>query len=244
LEGIDQCKRAIVVILTCDVDSLPFSYFRYINSDDVSGLTSDSVVMQLLIQHIEPLLWKYKVNLAFWGHNHAFQRQSAVYQSVPVQKARVVTHRNGLRTYWYDNPQATVHMVVGTGGAQFSFNYVAPFPAWAESVFYRHGYARAHALNATHLQWNFVDATNGTVYDHVFITQDPSAASWVINNQDVLRHDDSSGTSISISLFCVSTLAVVFFKFVAVSYYNGRVIFRDRRLGYSAVPDAALDEAL
>ncbi len=42
----------------------------YINSNYGGSVTSDIVVMDLLIENVEPLLWKYRVNLAFWGHNH------------------------------------------------------------------------------------------------------------------------------------------------------------------------------
>ena len=199
--------------------------------------------MKLLIQHIEPLLWKYRVNLAFWGHNHAFQRQSAVYQSVPVQRARTVTHR-GLRTYWYDDPQATVHLVVGTGGAQFTYDDVSPFPAWAESVFYRHGYARAHALNATHLQWNWVNAVNGTVYDHVFITQDPLVKSWFISGRNTLEYKSiNNAVDFFSSLFGLFA-TIILIIFVATTYYSGILISGRRRMGYNSVPDAELESAL
>lgn len=34
---------------------------------------SDVGAMDLLQQHVGPLLQKYRVTLAFWGHNHAYQ---------------------------------------------------------------------------------------------------------------------------------------------------------------------------
>jgi hypothetical protein len=49
---------------------------------------SDVSVMQMLQTHVEPLLFQYQVNLAFAGHFHNVQRQSAVYQGRVVQRSR------------------------------------------------------------------------------------------------------------------------------------------------------------
>jgi hypothetical protein len=42
---------------------------------------SDGAVMRLLIQHVEPLLYKYKVDIGFYGHNHVVQRHSAIFNN-------------------------------------------------------------------------------------------------------------------------------------------------------------------
>jgi hypothetical protein len=36
-------------------------------------------VMDLLIKHVEPLLFLYGVDLGFYGHNHVVQRHAAVF---------------------------------------------------------------------------------------------------------------------------------------------------------------------
>ena len=51
----------------------------YIDSTYDLGVTSDLVVMYNLQKHVEPLFWKYRVNLAMYGHNHAVQRLSAAF---------------------------------------------------------------------------------------------------------------------------------------------------------------------
>lgn len=43
----------------------------YINSNYGGTDTSDITVMENLILNIEPLLWEYRVNIGFYGHNHA-----------------------------------------------------------------------------------------------------------------------------------------------------------------------------
>ena len=92
----------------------------YINSDYSESRSSDVQVMALLIEHIEPLLWQYRVNIGFYGHNHAVQRQAAVYKSKVVQYSTPVVDEENNTVYTHVDPQATVHMVIGTGGAPFT----------------------------------------------------------------------------------------------------------------------------
>ena len=40
---------------------------------------SDSATMNLLIEHVEPLLKNYSVDIGFYGHSHAVQRDASVY---------------------------------------------------------------------------------------------------------------------------------------------------------------------
>ena len=90
----------------------------YINSNYGGAKTSDITVMNLLIENIEPLLWRYRVNLAFWGHNHVVQRHSAVLNKTVVQRSTQL-YENGygeIATNLFTDPQATVHMVIGTAG--------------------------------------------------------------------------------------------------------------------------------
>lgn len=51
----------------------------YIDSTNSGGYTSDQQVAALMRLNLEPLLLKYKVNLALWGHNHSYQRTCPVY---------------------------------------------------------------------------------------------------------------------------------------------------------------------
>ncbi|CAE7714124.1 PAP9, partial [Symbiodinium microadriaticum] len=138
----------------------------YLNSNYVDGVTSDGVVMDNLIANVEPLIWKYRVNLAFWGHNHVVQRQ------------------------------ATVHMVIGTAGAKFTVNYVEPYPDWCEMVFYRYGYARVQATSASRLEWEWVSALDDVVYDRMIIDQSLDfSKSWVVDTDEdnsINSNDDDS----------------------------------------------------
>ena len=99
----------------------------YVSStfNDTTSPYSDVTVMDQLILNIEPLLQKYQVNVAFWGHNHVYQRMTAVTQSCVVQASTNLTV-DGEVFNFYDDPQAPVHMLVGNAGATFSMN---PIPS-------------------------------------------------------------------------------------------------------------------
>lgn len=153
----------------------------YINSYYGGPVASDITVMDLMIANVEPLLWKYRVNLAFYGHNHVMQRQSAVYQSKVVQLSTSV-EIDGEVWAVHTNPQATVHMVVGTAGASFTVNAVSPPPAWNELVMYEFGYAIAEAVNESCLRWQFVSSNTGEVLDRMMIIQDPYSDEWILSS--------------------------------------------------------------
>jgi hypothetical protein len=148
----------------------------YINSGYSGKPSGDIEVMDLMIQHIEPMFQKYKVNLAFWGHNHVVERQSAVFNRTVIQKSSEVIDTEGNTIAWHEDPQATVHMVVGTGGAAFTHSEVTPTPDWCEKFFYRYGYAKVAAVNSTYLEWKWIDSGDNKVYDRMVITQ--NSGSW------------------------------------------------------------------
>lgn len=158
----------------------------YINSDYSGNDESDVTVSQDLVDNIEQMLYDNNVNVAFWGHNHVVQRQTAVKNYKVVQYSTLVTDANGNEVHHHEDPQATVHMVVGTGGARFTVNYVTPYPNWCEMVFYKFGYARVEAVNATYLTWDWVQSSDGQVLDRMSISQ--SGTKWT-------SADDSSDTT-------------------------------------------------
>ena len=74
------------------------------------------------------------------------------------------------------NPDAPIHMVVGTAGAHFSRNPPDFTPNGAnERVLYRHLYARLTATNGTVLQLEWVASNNGDVLDTTVIIQTGSS---------------------------------------------------------------------
>ena len=163
----------------------------YINSDyDDPVPTSDGTVMTRLIDNIEPLLFKYRVNAGFWGHNHVFQRQSAVYNRTVVQASEQGVNIDGEVAAVYNSPQATVQIVLGNAGANFSWNWVEPLPAWNEVLANYYGYSVVKAYNATYLTWDSIDASTlggDVVMDRVVLTQDPEVKTWVLPDSPVFN---------------------------------------------------------
>ena len=68
----------------------------YVASDWADGYNSDVSMMNKLTKHLDPLLHRYKVNLAFYGHNHAVQRTAAVFNNSVFQHS---TQRNASVNY-------------------------------------------------------------------------------------------------------------------------------------------------
>jgi hypothetical protein len=140
--------------------------------------TGDIVVMNLLQQHLEPLTHAAKASLILAGHNHRFERVSAVYRNETVQASRAEEQPDGSVVHVYDRPPATVHYLAGTAGAGYTPNDCVSqdtplaCPGWSERVVYEHGYLRLTALNASALYYEYVASINGSVIDRVLLLQD------------------------------------------------------------------------
>jgi hypothetical protein len=218
----------------------------YINSNYGGSVTSDITVMNALIENIEPLLWKYRVNLAFWGHNHVVQRHAAVLNKTVIQHSVLIESSvyGEVPTAMHDDPQATVHMVVGTGGAQFTENYVSPYPDWNEKVFYKYGYARVVTHNASYLEWEWVSSIDHLVYDIMVITQGDPTKPWVLVDESDDTQTESNGSTSShlghvekgflifgcvvIGLLLIALLVVGFRKAYARYYDSSEILLSPR----------------
>jgi hypothetical protein len=151
----------------------------YLNSNySTASTSSDGYVSDLMILHLEPLLWKYRVNVGFYGHNHVVQRQTAVLNRQVIQKSEERKDAEGNSVFYHEDPQATVHWVIGTAGASFTVTAVDPKPEWNEMYMYEYGYARVTAVNASYLDWQWVHSMSGEVWEHVVLTQSDPTQPW------------------------------------------------------------------
>lgn len=231
-EGSEQWKWIKADLEQVDRTKTPWILFgghrpMYIDSgyssDRYNG-NGDIEVMDLLIQHVEPLLLANKVDLAFWGHNHAVQRLCACANHSCVDRSS-----NGV----YYEPAATVQMVVGTGGAHFTQNAINA--SFSEKVFYNWGYAKVVLHNETHLDWHFVDnGANGP----------DTAAGDILDSITIIRkhqvhHDDESGGNESI--ISGGGLAAIFVV-LALSGFACYLIFQSKDRSPSPVQTAAEDD--
>lgn len=193
----------------------------YINSNYGGAETSDIVVMEKMIVNLEHLLFKYRVNIGFYGHNHAVQRMSAVYDSVVEQAAEMRFDANGNEVAWHNDPQATVHMVIGTGGAKFTVNFVDPYPEWCEKVFYRYGYAKVAAVNSSYLQWDWIDASDNQIYDRMVITQNTIFSSaWVLTSSISDRDNDNDDELSDVVIAFIAIGCIFVFVFISLFAYR------------------------
>ncbi|GAQ85317.1 purple acid phosphatases superfamily protein [Klebsormidium nitens] len=133
-------------------------YIDSINDDEPDG---DLPVGRELKRWIEPLLREYKVELALWGHHHSYQRTCPVYQD------------RCIRANADDSFAATVHLVIGMGGAGTCLNIKPVAPGWTEYVnVEQHGYLRM-TVNETRLLFEFIGNNEGSVLDSGVLTKAP-----------------------------------------------------------------------
>ncbi|CAM6117218.1 unnamed protein product [Calypogeia fissa] len=128
-------------------------------------------------------LWqKYKVDLAFYGHVHNYERTCPIYQSICVSQER--EHYSG-------QFNATIHIVAGGGGAGLVL--FAPFNTlWSYVKDLDYGFTKLTAFNHSSLLVEYKRSDDGKVYDKFWFTR---------NYKDVLGCDRKN-------LYCpTSTLA-------------------------------------
>ncbi|KAM3254617.1 hypothetical protein ACQJBY_048227 [Aegilops geniculata] len=108
-------------------------------------------------------LWqKYKVDLAFYGHVHNYERTCPVYQSQCVVNA----------SNHYSGPfQATTHVVVGGAGASLS-DFITSKIQWSHFRDFDHGFGKLTAFNHSSLLFEYKKSRDGNVYDHFTISRD------------------------------------------------------------------------
>lgn len=121
----------------------------------------DNYIIQLhQRQAYEAVLQQYAVDVFFTGHYHAYER------TCPVFNGTCCKSKDG-------RAEATVHMVMGTGGANQDFD------RWDKHSWSRHhgidyGYTRVYVQNATHLHTEYVLNANGAIAD----------SAWLISTHD------------------------------------------------------------
>ena len=110
----------------------------YVDSTNNSPGAGDQTVAVQLQANVEPLLKKYKVDLALWGHHHSYQRTCPVYQGT------------------CDKENGITHVIIGMAGQELSQNLESPTPSWIVVADDQHfGYSRFMA-NATTLSFEYV----------------------------------------------------------------------------------------
>lgn len=108
-------------------------------------------------------LWqKYKVDLAFWGHVHNYERTCPVYQNQCVKDG--TSHYSGV-------VNGTIHVVAGGGGSHL--NQFSPIKTiWSIYRDFDFGYVKMTAHNHSFLEFEYLKSSDAKVYDSFTISRD------------------------------------------------------------------------
>ncbi|EFC39323.1 predicted protein [Naegleria gruberi] len=96
---------------------------------------------------VEPLLRKYKVDLALFGHVHAYERTCPISEQGVCDKKK---HRN-----YFKNADGTIHIHVGTAGFELNQKW-DPKPEWSTYRETNHGYLRIKVFGKRALSVEFL----------------------------------------------------------------------------------------
>eukprot|EP01133_Synstelium_polycarpum_P020365 gene20365-24435_t len=112
-----------------------------------------------LISDLESVFFKYNVDLFIAGHSHSYERTMPTYNN-QVQGD-------------YSNPQATIHVTIGTAGNQEGLvNGWIDAPVWSTGQrLEQNGYGIVNVANATHMQWQFILDSDNSVADEEWIVK-------------------------------------------------------------------------
>ncbi|XP_047310384.1 probable inactive purple acid phosphatase 27 [Impatiens glandulifera] len=108
-------------------------------------------------------LWqKYKVDIAFYGHVHNYERTCPIYQNHCV---------NSETSHYSGTVNGTIHVVVGGGGSHLSgFSEVKT--SWSLYKDYDYGFVKLTAFNQSSLLFEYKKSSDGKVYDSFTISRD------------------------------------------------------------------------
>ncbi|XBI82469.1 hypothetical protein VPH35_091151 [Triticum aestivum] len=105
-------------------------------------------------QSLEGLWRRHRVDVAFYGHVHQYER------TCPVYEERCVPDGHG-----------TVHVVVGGGGSHLS-SFTAEAPPWSVYREMDYGFGKLTASDARSLQFEYRRSSDGKVYDSFTLHRD------------------------------------------------------------------------
>ncbi|CAO2184414.1 unnamed protein product [Urochloa humidicola] len=111
-------------------------------------------------ENLQKLWQKYRVDIAFFGHVHNYERTCPIYQCMTNEKSHYSGTMNG-----------TIHVVAGGGGSHLS-EYTTAIPSW--SIFRDHdfGFVKLTAFNHSSLLFEYKKSSDGKVYDSFTIERD------------------------------------------------------------------------
>lgn len=113
-------------------------------------------------ESLQKLWQKYKVDIAFYGHVHNYERTCPVYQNQCVKSGR--SHYSGV-------VNGTIHVVVGGAGAHLS-EFSTVNTSWSLYKDYDWGFVKLTSSNPSSLLFEYKKSRDGKVYDSFSISRD------------------------------------------------------------------------
>ncbi|KAL6661853.1 hypothetical protein ACP70R_001237 [Stipagrostis hirtigluma subsp. patula] len=113
-------------------------------------------------ESLQKLWQKYRVDIAFFGHVHNYERTCPLYQGQCMSKEK--SHYSGTMN-------GTIFVVAGGGGSHLS-DYTTAIPKW--SIFRDHdfGFVKLTAFNHSSLLFEYKKSSDGEVYDSFTVERD------------------------------------------------------------------------
>ncbi|CAO2826982.1 unnamed protein product [Amaranthus hypochondriacus] len=113
-------------------------------------------------ESLQKLWQRYKVDIAFYGHVHNYERSCPIYQNHCVNTER--SHYSGI-------VNGTIHVVVGGGGSHLS-EFSEVNTTWSVYKDYDFGFVKLTAFNRSSLLFEYKKSRDGNVYDSFTISRD------------------------------------------------------------------------
>ncbi|XP_059075339.1 probable inactive purple acid phosphatase 27 [Cryptomeria japonica] len=165
-EGTEQYKFIEECFASVDRHKQPWLIFishRILGYSSASWYAEEGSFEEPMGRESLQTLWqKYKVDLAFFGHVHSYERTCPIYQNYCVSDERV----NYRGTF-----NATIHVVVGGGGAALA-DFTTLQTSWSLFKDYDFGFVKLTAFNHSSLLFEYKKSSDGKVYDQFWITRE------------------------------------------------------------------------
>ncbi|XP_074564958.1 nucleotide pyrophosphatase/phosphodiesterase-like [Curcuma longa] len=183
-EGSEQYKFIEQCLASADRKHQPWLIFmahRVLGYSSGEHYASEGSFAEPMGRESLQKLWqKYRVDIAFYGHVHNYERTCPIYQNQCVN--------SGL-SHYSSTMNGTIHVVAGGGGSHLS-NFGELVPIWSLKRDVDYGFVKLTAFNHSSLLFEYKRSSDGSVHDSFTISRD---------YRDVLAcvHDSCSPTTLA-----------------------------------------------
>lgn len=165
-EGTEQYKFIEHCLASVDRQKQPWLIFlahRVLGySSDASYANEGSFAEPMGRDDLQKLWQKHKVDIAFFGHAHNYERTCPVYQNICTRKEK---------NSYEGSLNGTIHVVAGGGGASLS-EFSTLQPKWSVFRDMDYGFVKLTAFDHSNLLFEYKKSSDGKVYDSFRIKRD------------------------------------------------------------------------